>query len=196
MGRLISSGYLFPQRQGSDPASLALRHFAQRVKVRHILVKCFRIAARPFFYPAHGLRGLLRSASSNSPPTGNANAAFQTTRAVQRDSGTVGLGSYLAVPLTAGGGLLSGVKLKKDDQKLTFWGRRSACPCKAAILRRPRGSGHPAQISARRRNAPSCLRLRGHIRRHPADFLAVLAPSAKAPVTYSSPHRRPGRRLW
>jgi hypothetical protein len=30
------------------------------------------------------------------------------------------LGSYLAVPLTSGGGLLSGVKLKKEDQKLTL----------------------------------------------------------------------------
>jgi hypothetical protein len=76
MGRLISSGYLFPQRQGSDPAFLPLQHFGQRVKVRHILIKCFRTAARPFFHPAHGLRGPLRqsgprSASSNSPPTGD-----------------------------------------------------------------------------------------------------------------------------
>jgi hypothetical protein len=29
-------------------------------------------------------------------------------------------GSYLAVPLTSGGGLLSGVKLKKHDQELTL----------------------------------------------------------------------------
>ena len=29
-------------------------------------------------------------------------------------------GSNLAVPLTSGGGLLSGVKLKKEDQKLTL----------------------------------------------------------------------------
>ena len=32
----------------------------------------------------------------------------------------VRVGSYLAVPLTSGGGLLSGLKLKKDDQKLTL----------------------------------------------------------------------------
>jgi hypothetical protein len=32
----------------------------------------------------------------------------------------VGCGSYLAVPLTSGGGLLSGVKLKKEDQELTL----------------------------------------------------------------------------
>jgi hypothetical protein len=32
----------------------------------------------------------------------------------------VGLGSNLAVPLTSDGGLLSGVKLKKQDQELTL----------------------------------------------------------------------------
>ena len=36
------------------------------------------------------------------------------------DSNKVGFGSNLAVPLTSGGGLLSGVKLKKEDQKLTL----------------------------------------------------------------------------
>jgi hypothetical protein len=49
MGRLISSGYLFPQRQGSNPAFLPLRHFGQRVKVCRILIKCFRTAARHSF---------------------------------------------------------------------------------------------------------------------------------------------------
>ena len=34
--------------------------------------------------------------------------------------GKVGFGSNLAVLLTSGGGLLSGVKLKKEDQKLTL----------------------------------------------------------------------------
>ena len=47
----------------------------------------------------------------------------------------VGFGSYLAVPLTSGGDLLSGVKLKKEDQKLTLGVRRSACHWQAATLR-------------------------------------------------------------
>jgi hypothetical protein len=48
----------------------------------------------------------------------------------------VRIGSYLAVPLTSGGGLLSGAKLKKEDQKLTlgFEGRLAPAkqPCSAA----------------------------------------------------------------
>ena len=36
------------------------------------------------------------------------------------DFGKVGLGSNLAVPLTSGGGLLSGAKLKREDQEVTL----------------------------------------------------------------------------
>jgi hypothetical protein len=46
----------------------------------------------------------------------------------------VGLGSDLAVPLTSGGGLLSGVKLKKAYQKLTL-GSKVGLLQEAAILR-------------------------------------------------------------
>ena len=46
----------------------------------------------------------------------------------------VPFGSYLAVPLTSAGGLLSGVKLKKEDQRLTL-GSKVACHWKAALLR-------------------------------------------------------------
>ena len=45
-------------------------------------------------------------------------------------------GSYLAVPLTSGGGLLSGVKLKKEDQELTS-GSKSACPANSHTPQRP-----------------------------------------------------------
>ena len=41
---------------------------------------------------------------------------------------TSGWGSYLAVPLTSGGGLLSGVKLKKEDQKLTLGSKVGLLP--------------------------------------------------------------------
>ena len=51
--------------------------------------------------------------------------------------GKVGFGSYLAVPLTSGGGLLSGVKLKKEDQKLTL-GSKVGLPLQSSYTpRRP-----------------------------------------------------------
>ena len=46
----------------------------------------------------------------------------------------VSFGSYLTVPLTSGGGLLSGVKLKKEDQKLTL-GSKVGLPLESSLLR-------------------------------------------------------------
>ena len=106
--------------------------------------KCFGTAARPFLSSAHGLKGPLRQRAEigqleqPADRRRRAKRRFQTTRAVQRDSGNVGLGSYLAVPLTSGGGLLSGVKLRKEDQKLTF-GSKVGLPLQSShIPRRPK----------------------------------------------------------
>jgi hypothetical protein len=49
--------------------------------------------------------------------------------------------SYLAVPLTSGGGPLSGVKLKKEDQKLTL-GSKVGLPLQSSHT--PRGPQTPA----------------------------------------------------
>jgi hypothetical protein len=53
-----------------------------------------------------------RTAGDRLPPT--------RSEQVSGISGTSASGPYLAVPLTYGGGLLSGVKLKKHDQELTL----------------------------------------------------------------------------
>jgi hypothetical protein len=63
----------------------------------------------------------------------------------------VGLGSDLAVPLTSGGGLLSGVKLKKAYQKLTL-GSKVGLLQEAAILRG--GIEQPGVAKGRHRSAP------------------------------------------
>jgi hypothetical protein len=51
------------------------------------------------------------------------------------------MGSYLAVPLTYGGGLPSGVKLKKHDQELTLGSKVGLLQESGRTPRRPRAAG-------------------------------------------------------
>ena len=53
----------------------------------------------------------------------------------------VRIGSYLAVPLTSGGGLLSGVKLKKHDQELTLGSKVGLLQESGRTPWRPRTAG-------------------------------------------------------
>jgi hypothetical protein len=54
---------------------------------------------------------------------------------VLRDAFLHGQGSCLVVPLTPGGGALSDVKLKKQDQVLTLGFEDRLAPRKAAVFR-------------------------------------------------------------
>ena len=61
---------------------------------------------------------------------GRSPAEIRLSAADPTSARSVRFGSYLAVPLTSGGGLLSGVKLK-EDQKLTL-GSKVGLPWKGA----------------------------------------------------------------
>jgi hypothetical protein len=59
----------------------------------------------------------------------------------------VGFGSNLAVPLTSGGGLLSGVKLKKEDQKLTLGSKVGLLQESGHTPWRPRTAGCSQELT-------------------------------------------------